>query len=249
MREQGIAHRSVFRSSQTDSSTGEAGYILPVVLFFFACTLLWGALFLLTLSDRYAAEHELLFREQSRLLAYSGWNLALQQLETEGDLQEIVLERPEGTARTTLQSVAENRVAVQATAEAGDCRSVVQGTVQLMRLPWAEVCRWTIADGPLSQEPGLLLATDGCYTLRESCAQPLAICAADGAPVEVCVDAPLSVDVLYVDGNLTLEAPLAANVIYLSGELRGAEQLLNPSAVRAYAGESGYRIEVLERVL
>ena len=35
------------------------GYILPMMLFFLACTMLWGSLLLLTLSDGYAASDEI----------------------------------------------------------------------------------------------------------------------------------------------------------------------------------------------
>ncbi len=241
-----------FRISQRrfPDTARQEGYLLPVVLFFLFSTLLWGAMFLLALSDRYAMEHETVFREQSRLLAYSGWNMALQQMKTSGSLADVLLDTAAGTARAELEEQAPGRVAVAVQSQAGNCRHALEGTVRLLELPWEEVCAWQITEQPSDLlQPGLLLVSGTAYTLSDAPAQPLAISSDTGEPVAVRIDAPLVLDALYVHGDLLLEAPVQADVIYVSGALSGEEWLDNPDCVQIYAGRAGFRLDVLEREL
>ena len=86
------------------------GYILPMTLLVLACTLLWGSALLLTVSDQYAASDDMVKHEQSRLLAGSGWNLALNQLEENGSMEAIQLETSAGNAAVEFQMEEENRI-------------------------------------------------------------------------------------------------------------------------------------------
>lgn len=83
----------------------QQGHILPIMLFLLSCTMLWSSLFLLALSDQQAASNTCIRQEQSRLLAYSGWNLALQQLENGGGLEPILLENPAGQLQVQLEQL------------------------------------------------------------------------------------------------------------------------------------------------
>ena len=92
------------------------GSVLPMTLLLLACILLWGSVLLLTLSDGYAASNELVAREQSRLLACSGWNMALQQLEITGQRTALQLEEPAGSLQVSLQDGTENLIVIKAEA-------------------------------------------------------------------------------------------------------------------------------------
>ena len=120
------------------------GAVLPMTLLLLTCTLLWGSVLLLTLSDEYAASNELIAREQSRLLAYSGWNMALQQLETNGQQTALQLEEPAGNLQVSLQNSTQNLIEIQAEAVSQGYRGVVTGTVRLFMLPWQELATWPI---------------------------------------------------------------------------------------------------------
>jgi len=77
----------------------QSGFILPVTLFLLSCVLLWGSVLLQTLTSQYEADNGVVYSEQSRLLAYSGWNLALQQLDTDGSLEPLQIENGAGLPR------------------------------------------------------------------------------------------------------------------------------------------------------
>lgn len=116
----------------------QQGYLLAGVLLLLSCTLVWGSLFLLSLSDQYAGSDRLIAREQSQLLTRSGWNLALQQLETEGSLDALRLEQPTGTAQAVLERTSSGLIQLRVEGVAGGCHTEAQGLLQLVECPVAE---------------------------------------------------------------------------------------------------------------
>jgi hypothetical protein len=219
-----------------------------MTLLLLACTLLWGSLLLLTLSDAYAASNEFVEREQSRLLAYSGWNLALQQLETTGDITAVQLEQPAGTAQVSLQAAASGLITVQAEGVAKAYHSQVQGKVRLLTFPWQEIDDWTLVENLQDlQEPSLFLSSTAAYTLATNCDQPLAIGYAENGAFTVTIAEPLTLDVLYVHGDLELTAPVTAAAVYVSGQMSGAEQLDCAEVHVQSATTPSYRVRVVER--
>ena len=226
------------------------GAVLPMTLLLLACTLLWGRVLLLTLSDEYAASNELVAREQSRLLASSGWNMALQQLETNGQQTALQLEEPAGSLQVSLQNSTQNLIEIQAEAVSQGYRGVVTGTVRLFMLPWQELAIWPIVMTLQDlQEASLFLTDETVYTLSHNCGYPLAVGQKDGLPLTVRVTEPVTVDGLYIHGNLLVEAPLQAEAVYVSGQISGAEQIVSEQIVEQSATVPSYRIQVVERKL
>ena len=225
----------------------QKGYILPMMLLFLACTMLWGSLLLLSLSDGYAASNEMVRQEQSRLLAWSGWNLALQQLETSGNLEEIYIQYDAGSAQVQLQETEEHQISIQSIAYAGDVEKKVSGSVQLLELPWSQIADWEIADSIQTiQQPSIVLAKEATYALESSCNFPLAISAVN-APVQVTVHQPVTMDICYIHGDLIVEAPMVADAVYVSGHIIGVEQIESEQIMEESQGEMGYRALVTER--
>ncbi len=112
---------------------GQRGYILPVTLLILSCTLLWGSTLLLTLSDQYAASNDLVKQEQSRLLARSGWNLAVHQLHETGITEDMHIQKEAGQMDVVLQPHEDDSlIDIQVSAEADGCLKKITGTVQLL---------------------------------------------------------------------------------------------------------------------
>lgn len=223
------------------------GYILPMMLFFLACTMLWGSLLLLTLSDGYAASEELVRQEQSRLLAWSGWNMALQQLETSGSLESICINQEAGRAQVQLQETAENQISIQSEAYAGSVKKKVSGCVQLLEFPWSQVADWQIAESVETvQQPSIIVAKEDTFALDISCSYPLAI-SAGKETLQVTVPQPVTLDICYIHGDLLVEAPMVANAVCVSGHIIGAEQIESEQIMEENQGIAGYRVLVTER--
>ena len=228
----------------------ERGLVLPMTLLLLACILLWGSVLLLTLSDAYAASNELVAREQSRLLARSGWNMALQQLETTGQRTALQLEEPAGSLQVSLQDWTENLIVIKAEAVSQGYRGTVTGTVRLLELPWQELDSWPIVVAWQDlQQASLLLTDETIYTLSHDCSYPLAISQKAGLPLTVRVTEPLTAEILYIHGDLLVEAPLQAEAVYVSGQISGAEQIVSARLVEQSATAPSYRIQVIERTL
>ncbi len=109
----------------------QGGYILPVVLLILGCVLLWGSTLLLTLSDQFDASSDMVKQEQSRLLACSGWNLAILQLEETGTAESFQIQKDAGRADVTVQQQEDGLYIIQVSAEAGGYKKQINGTVQL----------------------------------------------------------------------------------------------------------------------
>lgn len=228
----------------------QRGAVLPMALLLLACTLLWGSVLLLTLSDGYAASNELVAREQSRLLAYSGWNMALQQLETNGQQTALVLEESAGSVQVSLQGLPQNLIEIQAEAVSQGYRATVTGTVRLLTLPWQEIDAWPIVMTLQESQAASLFITDEIvYELCQDCRYPLAICQKAGLPLTVQATEPITAEVLYIHGDLQVEAPLQAEAIYVSGQISGAEQISSGLVEEQSATVPSYRMQVVERKL
>lgn len=226
------------------------GFVLLITLFLLSCTMLWGSLLLLALSDQYDASNDVLKQEQSRLLAYSGWNLALQQLETNGELLSVMQEQSTGTIEVSLQEYRPGIVSVEAKGTAGGYKQIVDGEVQLQASVWSQVLDWPVMQNEQEmQAPGRILSAQRQYQLAENCMQPIAIGALNREPVEVEITKPISVMDLYVDGDLVVHAPFKATTLYISGQITGLEYIDCQEIISAETSPLYYHIDVLERNL
>lgn len=113
----------------------QRGYVLASVLLLLSCTLVWGSLLLLSLSDQYAASDDLVRQEQSRLLTRSSWNLALAQLEQDGSLDAVQMELPTGTAQAVMECGESGLIQLQVEGTAAGFHTEAQGVVQLVECP------------------------------------------------------------------------------------------------------------------
>lgn len=226
------------------------GYILPITLLVLSSTLLWGSVLLLTLSDQYAASNGTVRQEQSRLLAYSGWNLALYQLETSGSTEPVLLEKTAGTAEVQMQYADGNVITVRSEAEADGYRNCVQGTVRLLQLPWDGLSGWLLTDTMQDlQEASVFISDNKQVTLADSLCQPVAISSQDNQPVTVHVADTISCSTLYVHGDLVVEAPLQAEAVFVSGQIDGLEQISSETVLQQYITAPDYRLQVVERIV
>lgn len=226
------------------------GYILSMTLLVLVCTMLWSNILLLSLSDQYAASNDMVRREQSRLLAQSGWNLALQQLETAGSTADISVENAAGTLQVQMDVTESNLIQIQAQAEAGGYPDCVEGSVRLLRVPWREISQWPTVDSLESlQEASFFCSETQAIALSQSLQQSLAIGSLTNQPMQVTVTEPISCAILYVDGDLTVEAPLEAEAIYTSGQINGLDQIACAQVFQQYTTEPDYRLQVINRVL
>lgn len=226
------------------------GYILPITLLVLSSTLLWGSVLLLTLSDQYAASNGTVRQEQSRLLAYSGWNLALYQLETSGSTEPVLLEKTAGTAEVQMQYADGNLITVRSEAEADGYRNCVQGTVRLLQLPWDGLSGWPLTDTMQDlQEASVFISDNEQVTLADSLCQPVAISSQDNQPVTVHVADTISCSTLYVHGDLVVEAPLQAEAVFVSGQIDGLEQISSETVLQQYITAPDYRLQVVERIV
>ncbi len=228
----------------------QGGYILPITLLVLSCTLLWGSALLLTLSDQYAASNDIVKQEQSRLLAYSGWNLAIQQLDEAGTIADLQIQKDAGYAEVAFEQEEPNLIHIHSSANAGGYLKEVQGTIRLLKLPWDEITDWVLTEDWKSiSEPSVYCSTDTNIVLDQSIQQPLAISSLDNVPVSVAVPTELQCTILYVQGDLEVEAPLQAEAVYVSGQIRGGEQINSNVIVQQYCTEPDYRVLVAERIV
>lgn len=199
--------------------TEQKGYVLLWVLFLLSVTMLWGSLLLLNTSDQYEVSNGRVREEQSQLLARSGWNLALQQLETTGGLEPVVLETRLGSVQATVKQDNAGFLQLAVASAVEECSVLLEGQLQLAAFPWPEVQQWPIMEKNRPwDEPGLhfkqrsticvgtqQFAADSHYTSY-------------GAPVTVLVQEPIELGCVYIYGNLELSAPLKAEAVYISGK-------------------------------
>ncbi len=228
------------------------GYILPMTLLVLACTLLWGSALLLTLSDQYAASDDMVKHEQSRLLARSGWNLALAQLEEDGSLEDIQIEKPSGCAKAQFEPGTENQVRIVSSAESGGYASAIEGTIRFLELPWKETEEWEISETVQNlTKPGIFCTKSRQMALNASLTQPLALISVNSQPITVSVSEPVCCTELFVHGDLIIEedAFLEADAVYVSGEITGSERITGSIVLEQYTSGTDYHVQVLERLV
>lgn len=111
--------------------TEQRGYVLASVLLLLSCTLVWGSLLLLSMSDQYAASDDLVRQEQSRLLTRSGWNLALAQLEQTGSLDTVQMDFATGTTQAVMEQEESGLIRLKVESTAAGYSTGAQGVIQL----------------------------------------------------------------------------------------------------------------------
>ncbi|MBR4944242.1 MAG: hypothetical protein IKZ26_02380 [Peptococcaceae bacterium] len=228
----------------------QSGYILPMTLLLLSCVLLWGSGLLYMMTNQYSTSDGLVKQEQSRLLAKSGWNLALHQLDTSGSMEDICLEKNSGSVQVTMEPAGSSLVQIVSSADAGDYLRTVEGTVRVLEIPWAETADWVLTEQMDSlEEASIYCSAEHQMLLKESVAVPLAIQGIDNEPVAVTVSEPVSCSVLYIHGDLYVEAALEAEAVYVSGNIYGIEQIASSYITEQCIGETDYRVQVTERII
>ena len=230
----------------------QGGYILPMTVLLLASALLWGSTLFLTLSDQYAASDAMVKQEQSRLLAKSGWNLALKQLDENGSLGAIQLEKTSGCADIVFKMEEENLVHIVSSAESDEYPSVVEGTVYLLQLPWVETAEWIMTESLQSlKQPGIYCSREDQMVLNTSVTQPLALTSTKNSDFTVSICEPIRCTELYVHGDLIMEedAFLEADAVYVSGQITGNDRISGSVVQEAYTSGLDYHVQVVERLM
>ena len=230
----------------------QGGYILPMTVLLLASALLWGSTLFLTLSDQYAASDAMVKQEQSRLLAKSGWNLALKQLDENGSLGAIQLEKTSGCADIVFQMEEENLVHIVSSAESDEYPSVVEGTVYLLQLPWVETAEWIMTESLQSlKQPGIYCSREDQMVLNTSVTQPLALTSTKNSDFTVSICEPIRCTELYVHGDLIMEedAFLEVDAVYVSGQITGNDRISGSVVQEAYTSGLDYHVQVVERLM
>ena len=227
------------------------GFALPIALFFLGITILWGNLTLIDVSDQYEIGDWAIQREQSRWLAYSGWNLALQQLEMSGTIHTTTYSTEAGDITIVCTQKENRQMQISSMGKASSARKLVQGTVQLQSFPnWIPWKTWNQEKQPVTgQEETLLWITEETYALVGNEISSLAIGSAYGQPLCVSVSQPLHVKRLYIDGDLNISAPLIAEKIVVSGTIQGKTYLECPEIKEQDVAKIEYQTNVIARVL
>lgn len=203
---------------------------------------------MLAVSDAYAASGEMIARTQSRWLAYSGWNLALEQLETDGSLTPIVRQTAGGQLTVQFTEDVDGKIAIQAKGLADGYPYAVQGQVQLKPYLWPESDSWpTVTDFADLQGPGKLLVTEATYSLAGNLVHPLLLQRECGTLL-VQVTEPLTAATLYIDGDLQVEAPLQAERLLVRGTIYGSAWITCPQITCNIMPE-GYQATICTRTL
>ena len=230
----------------------QGGYILPMTVLLLASALLWGSTLFLTLSDQYAASDAMVKQEQSRLLAKSGWNLALKQLDENGSLGAIQLEKTSGCADIVFKMEEENLVHIVSSAESDEYPSVVEGTVYLLQLPWVETAEWIMTESLQSlKQPGIYCSREDRMVLNTSVTQSLALTSTKNSDFTVSIREPIRCTELYVHGDLIMEedAFLEADAVYVSGQITGNNRISGSVVQEAYTSGLDYHVQVVERLM
>ena len=204
----------------------------------------------LTISEQYQASNEAVQKEQSRWLAYSGWNLALEQLQLSCNLEDIQMEKKPGEIHATMipHDSISSAVAIESIGTAGVYHRTVSGIVQYFDFPFADAAEWTIQEELQQQtEKMILLLPQETFLLQNDYKYSLGVTSVNGRSIQVAVEDEISVDDLYICGDLNVTGKLTANQIYVSGEIIGIENISCDRIYSAYRDTDLYQIRVLER--
>ena len=218
------------------------------VLFFLCCVLLCGSVLALNLSHQLQASNEAVEKEQSRLLARSGWNLALEQLQLFGASNDIMRTIDDGTLQVKLEASNSAPAAweIVSTGSYGDYGRTASGIVQCFSLPFIHTADWPVLESLQEQtEAGILIAEDDVYHLQADCMYPLGIASTNSEQIEVEVTDEIIVNNLYIYGDLYVSGVLTADKLYVSGEIYGIEQIRCDAVYGGYASNMPYQIRVL----
>lgn len=222
-----------------------------MTLLVLACTFFWGSALLLTLSDQYAASDDMVKHEQSRLLAKSGWNLAIKQLEEDGTQEDFRIEKTSGNAVVQFQQQDENQIHIVSSAVSNDYPSVVEGMVHLLELPWRETADWQISETLQdATQPGIFCSAEEEFILNTSITQPIALTSIENNPVTVSICEPLYCSMLFIHGDLIIEDDgfLEADAVYVSGQITGRERIAGNIVLEQYATGIDYHVQAVERL-
>lgn len=224
--------------------------MLIFVLFFLCCTLLCGSVLALNLSQQFQSGSEAVQEEQSCLLARSGWNLALEQMQLSGSTDMIQFTTDSGTVSVEFTESA-NAIAaweIEATGTAGEYNRTVSGIVQCIAFPFAHTADWPVLESIHEQtEASILLVADSVYTLQSDCTYPLGIASDDDIPIVVEVTEEMDANALYIHGDLHVSGLLTADCIYITGEIDGMDFIQCDDIYIGADLDTLYQIRVLER--
>ena len=227
------------------------GYVLLFVLFFLSCTLLCSSVLVLNLSHQIQASNQSVEKVQSRLLANSGWNLALEQMQLYGITDDIVRIEEHGSLLAQIHESGSITAAweIVSTGSAGAYERTASGVVQCFALPFAQTIDWPVVDSiALQAQESILLVEDSAYHLDADCAYPLGITSANRIPLVVEVTDEIIVQQLYIYGDLYVSGTLTADALYVSGEIYGTEQIKCDHVYSGCANDIPYQTRVLERI-
>lgn len=222
------------------------------VLFFLSAALLCGSVLAANLSEQLAVSQEAVQKEQSRLLARSGWNLALEQMQLYGTVDPVSLERSTGeiVISAEVYDVQTAMWNVTAQGRAGVYNRTASGVVQCFPFPFAHTTGWDVITDVQDQNGAdILLVDDSMYQLCTDCAYPLGITSARQEPVTVEIADTRTVSELYIYGNLHVSGALTAEKIYVTGTISGAEQIQCDVQREGCIDEMLYQIRVQERTI
>lgn len=224
--------------------------MLVFALFFLCCTLLCGSVLAVNLSEQFAASNEAVQKEQSRLLARSGWNMALEQLQLYGVPENIQSAQSSGDIAVSIEQSDKAPAAwsIDAEGTSGVYHRNASGVVQCFPFPFADMQDWAvIALSDVQTKTGILLLEDEIYQLSADCNHPLGITSIHQQPVTVKVEDSVNITELYIYGDLLVSGALSADAIYVTGTIIGSDFIQCNELVSGYAGAIPYQIRVLER--
>ena len=211
-----------------------------------------GSVLIADLTDQYAASNEAVQREQSRLLAYSGWNVALAELQQSGGGSPLQEETSAGMFTVDMEQHGTKPAVweVQAIGASGIYKRMVSGLVQCISFPFSGTETWNVREpGDVSLGASILLLEDTTYCLQESYGAPLGITSAQQLPVTVEVADDITVDTLCIFGDLYVSGSLTASALYVTGDIAGTGQIDCGAQYSGYESGPLYQIRVLERTV
>ena len=210
-----------------------------------------SSVLVLNLSHQIQASNESVEKVQSRLLANSGWNLALEQMQLYGAADDIVRIQEYGSLSAQIHESESITSAweIVSVGSAGAYERTASGIVQCFALPFAQTMDWPVLDSIASQaQEGILIVDESAYYLNVDCAYPLGITSANCMPLLVEVTDEIIAQQLYIYGDLHVSGTLTADELYVSGEIYGTEQIKCDNIYSGCANDIPYQTRVLERI-
>lgn len=203
------------------------------------------------LSEQFAASNGAIQKEQSRLLAKSGWNFALEALQLNGMTDTIQRTVSNGELSVT---VAEHHAElatwdIVALGKAGEYHRTVSGCIQCFPFPFSATESWNVVQGLGSVATASIVLLDCDSYQLQSWAYPLGITSVQCEPVVIEVLEEVTVPELYIYGDLYVYDTLMADRIYVTGAIHGEEFIQCENLYSGYTDTFPYQIRVLERTV